>query len=66
MVDAALLAMPDAMGGTLWHPSSIEDVYELPDRVLSLYTAYRAGMAHAARKGSGQGKQGSIGGVKVG
>lgn len=66
MQDAALLAMPDGMGGTLWHPSSLQDVYDMPDRVLRLYLAYRAGQSHAVSKAAGHGKQGTIGGVRVG
>lgn len=66
MADAALLAMPDAMGGILWRPSSLQDIYDLPDRVLRLFMAYRAGQSHATSKQSGGGKQGTIGGKKVG
>ena len=66
MVDAALLATPDGMGGTLWRPSSLQDIYDLPDRVLRLYMAYRAGMASAAGKEASAPKSGSIGGKKVG
>lgn len=65
MVDAALLAMPDGMGGTLWHPASLQDVYDLPDRTLRLYMSYRAGMASAAGRATPE-RSGTIGGVKVG
>ena len=67
MVDAALLATPDGMGGTLWHPSRLEDIHALPPRVLALYFAYRAGAAHAAnKKEQPVEKKGEIGGKKVG
>jgi hypothetical protein len=65
MIDAALLAMPDHMGGTLWRPSSLQDIYDLPERTLRLYIAYRAGQSHAMSKAQGGGKSGTIGGVQV-
>lgn len=66
MMDAALLAMPDGSGGTLWHPASLQDIKDLPPRVLELYLAYRAGQSQAVSKSQGGGKQGTIGGKKVG
>ena len=65
MVDAALLAMPDGMGGTFWRPSSLDDIYALPDRTLRLFMAYRAGMASAANKEAPAAKTGAIGGKKL-
>ena len=65
MNDAALLAMPDASGGVLWHPATLDDVYSIPARVLSLYVAYRAGQASTANKDAPTGNSGTIGGVKV-
>ena len=60
------MAMPDAAGGTLWHPPSLDAIYDLPERVFRLYLAYRAGQAYASNKAAGGGKQGMIGGKKVG
>lgn len=63
MVDAAILATPDAAGGVLWHPSRLQDVYDLPDRVLRLYLAYRAGQSSRSQPQSVP--FGEIGGVPV-
>lgn len=45
MQDAARLAMPDASGGILWHPATLDDIYSVPHRVMLLFDYYRAGMA---------------------
>lgn len=62
MVDAALLATPDASGSPLWRPSRLDDIYDLPDRVLRLYLSYRAGQAG---RGSRPAAFGTIGGEPV-
>lgn len=50
MLDAALLATPDGTGGTLWRPARLQDVEDLPDRVLRLFLAYRAGQANRTQR----------------
>ena len=52
MVDAALLATPDASGSPLWRPARLDDIHDLPDRVLRLYLSYRAGQAGRGRQAS--------------
>lgn len=58
-----MLATPDAAGSPLWRPSSLQDIYDTPDRVLRLYLAYRAGQASRAQPR--QVPFGEIGGVPV-
>jgi hypothetical protein len=65
MVDAALLAMPDGSGGILWRPSSLQDIYDLPDRVLRLFMQYRAGQSAALANKTPAVASGTIGGVEV-
>ena len=65
MEDAALLATPDGLGGSLWRPSSLQDIYDMPSRTLRLFFAYRAGQASAMSKEPPAAKAGSIGGVKL-
>ena len=44
MMDAARLASP-AGEGILWHPSSLADIYDMPERTLLLFDYYRLGAA---------------------
>lgn len=44
MVDAAMLAYPDGMGGTFWRPARLDDIHDVPFRTLHLFHAYRAGL----------------------
>jgi hypothetical protein len=44
MEHAALLALPDGMGGHLWHPATLDNILDLPYVTLHLYLAYRSGM----------------------
>ena len=66
MVDAALLSTLDGNGSPLWRPASLQDIYDLPDRTLRYFSAIRAGQSFAMERSRGGGKQGTIGGVKVG
>lgn len=66
MTDAAILATPDSSGAPFWRPSSLDDIYDLPDRTLRYFLAIREGWAHAANKAQSGGKQGSIGGKRLG
>lgn len=43
MVDAWSLAIPDGMGGTLWRPSTLDDIHSLPYVTWHLFLAYRSG-----------------------
>jgi hypothetical protein len=44
MMDAARLASPVG-DGILWHPTSLQDVYDVPSRTLLLFDMYRLGAA---------------------
>jgi hypothetical protein len=43
LIDASFLAMSDGQGGTWWRPSRLDDVYALPDSVLTMFRYYRMG-----------------------
>lgn len=43
MLDAARLATPTGEGGILWHPSSLDDIYDVPSRTLILFDFMRLG-----------------------
>lgn len=65
MVDAALLASPDGMGGIWWKPARLDDIHALPPRVMRLLMAYRAGTSYQATREAPAVKSGSIGGKKL-
>ena len=43
MVDAARLATPMGDGSILWHPATLQDIYDIPSRTLLLFDFYRVG-----------------------
>jgi len=43
LADALLLSWTDLLGGSLWHPARLEDLLELPWRVMPLLHAVQSG-----------------------
>ena len=59
-MDAARLASPVG-DGILWHPTSLQDIYDVPSRTLLLFDFYRLGddlAAAAVDVVEGQGQAG--------